>query len=183
MSYLLGFLPSEKSSHEISSILRTIGSVFDGQEIAVRWNKPESYHITLQFLGNRVSIFQKMYISWKLKKFSFKQFDISIGNIRLGRTRRFRGMIFLDFAQGGDDLRELRLEVSKTLGIKDNNQFVPHITIGRINKDLTGQEYSNLIKDIENVSKNINLSKINFSIGDLSLIENRDENYSVAKKF
>ena len=183
MSYLLGFIPNEKTSHEISSILRTIGSVFDGQEIPVRWNKPENYHITLQFLGNKLSIFHRLYINWKLKNFTFKQFDISISNIRLGRTRRFKGMIFLDFAQGGDDLRELRLEISNILKIKDNNQFVPHITIGRINKDLTSQEYSNLVKDIENVSKGINLSKINFGIRELSLLENKEEIYSVVKKF
>jgi 2'-5' RNA ligase len=182
MKSLLGFTLKERQRKDISAISENIGSVFDGQEIPVRWVNPDNYHITVQFLGY-TSIFRKIYLNLKLRRFTLNNFDISIGNIRLGRSRRFKGMVFLDFAKGGEDLRDLRLQLSNLLGIKDNNQFVPHITIGRINKDLTNQEYSNLIRDIENVTKDWELSEIKFRVEELSLIENKEEIYTVVKNF
>jgi 2'-5' RNA ligase len=151
--------------------------------IQVRWVKPSNYHIKFQNLHGNVGPLKKLYISKKINTVLKLPIQASIGNVRLGRDRNFKGLLYLELQQGGDELREMRYNMIKTLKIKDNVQYVPHIAIGRINKDLSKQEYSNILKDIDNVSRQRNEDKQNFSINQIDLVRIKDDDYEILKKF
>lgn len=60
--------------------------------------------------------------------------------------------------------------------------FVPHLTIGRISKDLTKEEYRNVANDIARVSKKLKLNEIEFVIDSIYLIESKNGDYSFEMK-
>jgi len=64
------------------------------------------------------------------------------------------------------------------IGDKGDINFIPHLTLGRVNKDLSVQESANIIKDLNNVSKMMNVSEIAFEVSEIKLVKSEDENYS-----
>ena len=57
-------------------------------------------------------------------------------------------------------MRELYLQLKQISGEKSDINFIPHLTLGRVNKDLSGQESANIIKDLAIVSKKMDVNKI-----------------------
>jgi len=80
-----------------------------------------------------------------------------------------RGLIYFSIDEGGEYLRNLKSELGKDLKIKETSVFVPNIVIGRVSKDLTKQEYSNILKDFESLQESIN--GVQFPIKTIELIE------------
>jgi 2'-5' RNA ligase len=183
MNHFLGYFLDDKSRKTAVKRVNSISTIFSGMGIQVRWIKPSNYHIKIQNLKNKVGILTQLYISQKIKPVLKGPIDASIGNIKLGTNRNLKGLIYLEIKEGGDDLRKLRYEMLKNLKIKDNVQFIPHIAIGRINKDLSKQEYSNILRDIENVSKQIDTDESKFVIDEIDLVKINNEDYEILKNF
>ena len=183
MNYFLGFFPDEKTNYKIRKVVGEVGRIFKDFDIPVRWVKPETFHITLYNLGERHSIFHTLFVKHRFKKISFKPFDISLGKVKLGISRKYRELIYIDINEGGEQLRELLHQVRSTLRGSDSSTFVPHLTIGRVSKDLSEEEYRNLIKDIQNISKTLNIEEITFTVSEIFLIRNSNGNYSTLIKF
>jgi len=76
-------------------------------------------------------------------------------------------------------MREMLLDMRKALKLKDEGNFVPHLTLGRVSKDLSDEEYSNLCKDLAVVAKGLDIEKIEFYVNDIKLIKSSGDNYSV----
>ena len=183
MNYFLGFFLDDKSRKQIIKSVGNISTIFSGMGIEVRWIKPSHYHIRIQKFEGNVGILKRLYISYKMKKFLKKEIPISLGRIKLGVTKRVRGLLYVEIDEGGDLLRKLRYEMLNTLKIKDNVQFIPYIAIGRINKDLSKQEISNISKDMENVSKKLSHIGVEVTVDEIDLIGTKDGNYEIIKKF
>jgi len=183
MNYFLGFLPDEKANYKIRKIVGEVGRVFKDFDIPVRWVKPETYHITLLTLGDRLGFFSKIFLKRKVKRIPFKPFDISLGKVKLGISRKYRELIYIDINDGGEELRELLLLARKYIKSSDSTTFVPHITIGRVSKDLSEEEYRNLVKDIHNISKTLDIENISFRVSEMYLIRSKEGDYSLLMKF
>lgn len=179
MSVFLSFFPDDKSNAQISAVSDNVKEVFEGLGIAVRWSNPKTYHSTLLFLGKGVSPIKIAYLRYKLKKFRFEKFSIKFNSIKLGISRKYRELIFLDFLEGGEQMRELYLQLKQLLNEKSDINFIPHLTLGRVNKDLSGQESANIIKDLANVSKKMNVNKISFEVSEINLVKAEDDNYII----
>ena len=183
MSYFLGFLPDKESRYEISKVVEEIGMVFDDFGIPVRWVKPKTFHLSLYYLGENLSFVSKFLLRRKMSKLLFKKINISFSTVKVGISRNYKELVYLDLKEGGEELRELLLQLRKVLRGKDISMFVPHLTIGRISKDLSPEEYRNVSKDVLRVSKKLKLSDIQFTVTTIYLIESKDGNYSFKMKF
>lgn len=183
MSYFLGFIPDKESNYKIRKVIGDVGMIFSDLGIPVRWVKPSSYHITLFTFGERLSLFQRLVLKKRVSKLQFKEFEISLSSVKVGISRKYKELIYLDVNDGGEELRELLLRVRKQFGAKDVSIFVPHLTIGRVSKDLSKEEYRNIVRDIGNISKNLNIKDIKFKVKELYLIQSKEGVYSFKMKF
>ncbi len=183
MGYFLGFIPDKESINKIKQVIEEVSILFDDFGIPVRWSKPNSFHITLIYLGESMFFLYRMYLMYKLKNVCFRGFNIRFNTIKLGISKQQRGLIYLDLLEGGDELRDMFFSIEKKIKIANMSTFLPHLTIGRVNKDLSDEEYRNLVKDIQNVSKNMKIKDIQFFVNDISLIKGDINGNTVLKKF
>lgn len=183
MGYLLGFIPDKETNYKVGKSLGNLGRVFDGQEISVRWNKPEQYYINILYLGDKLSPLKKLVINSKLKKFNLKRFDIKFDKAVLGSSRQYKELVYLTISEGGDELRELVFSLRELLKEHDRGTYIPHLTLGRVNKDLTNQEHLNLSQDVRRENKKLGIDEIGFKPGSLLLIESEEGEYKVIKEF
>jgi 2'-5' RNA ligase len=179
MSFFFGFFPDENTNYKIRKVVGEVGRVFADFQIPVRWSKPETYHMTVLHVGERLSIFKRLKWRFKLKTICIKPFKVSFNTVRLGISRKYKELVYLDTNEGGDVMREMLLDMRKVLKLKDEGNFVPHLTLGRVSKDLSDEEYSNLCKDLAVVAKGLDIEKIEFYVNDIKLIKSSGDNYSV----
>lgn len=183
MSYFLGFVPNEESIRRIKGALSEVTPLFDDLGIPVRWVKPNTFHITLYYLGEYLNPISQYLLKRKLSKMSFKKIHVSLSSIKVGISRNYKELVYIDIKEGGEELRELLLNVRKNIGDSDSSMFVPHLTIGRISKDLSKEEYRNVAKDVSRVSEKLELSDIVFTLDSIYLIESKEGIYSFKMKF
>ena len=183
MNYFLGFFLDDKSRKQIVKSVGNVSTIFSSIGIEVRWIKPSHYHIEIQKFEGHVGLLRRLYISHKIKKILNKKIEISFGRMKLGINKRVRGLIYIEIEDGGELLRELRYEMLNTLKIKDNVQFTPYVAIGRINKDLSKQEISNISKGMEKVSDKFDHIGTKMLVNEIDLIRTKDSYYEILKKF
>jgi 2'-5' RNA ligase len=183
MNHFLGFFIDDITRKEVVNRTEKISSIFTDMGVDVRWIKPSHYHIKLQNLQKTVGIIRQLYIARKINNVFKSPIKAKVGDIKLGTSRYLKGLLYFEIKKGGDELRELRYEMLKTLRIKDNTQFIPHIAVGRINKDLSQQERSNILRDIENISRNTKGESREFNIDQIDLVRVNEGSYEVLKKF
>lgn len=179
MSFFFGFFPDENTNYKIRKVVGEVGRVFVDFQIPVRWSKPETYHMTVLHVGEKLSIFKRLIWRFKLKTICITPFKVSFNTVKLGISRKYKELVYLDTKDGGDVMRATLLEMRKVLKLKDEGNFVPHLTLGRVSKDLSDEEYSNLCKDLAIVAKGLDIGKIEFYVNDIKLIRSSGDDYSV----
>lgn len=179
MSFFFGFFPDENTNYKIRKVVGEVGRVFADFQIPVRWSKPETYHMTVLHVGEKLSIFKRLIWRFKLKTIGITPFKVSFNTVKLGISRKYKELVYLDTKDGGDVMRATLLEMRKVLKLKDEGNFVPHLTLGRVSKDLSDEEYSNLCKDLAIVAKGLDIGKIEFYVNDIKLIRSSGDDYSV----
>ena len=179
MSFFFGFFPDENTNYKIRKVVGEVGRVFADFQIPVRWSKPGTYHMTVLHVGERLSIFKRLIWRFRLQTMHFTPFKVSFNTVRLGISRKYKELVYLDTKEGGDVMRATLLDMRKALKLKDEGNFVPHLTLGRVSKDLTDEEYSNLCKDLAVVAKGLDIGKIEFYVNDIKLIRSSGDDYSV----
>jgi len=183
MSFFIGIFPDDNTVNDIKRVVGEIGKVFDGFDIPVRWTKPDKYHMTLIHLGDSLPFYKRLFFKYKLKAFSLKRFKIKFNTVKLGISRKYKELIYLDLLEGGDDMRELFLELRNTLFLQEDGNFLPHLTLGRVSKELTDQEYSNICRDLGVVTKRLDIDKIQFFVNELKLVKSSEEGYKILMSF
>ncbi|MEA2089160.1 MAG: RNA 2',3'-cyclic phosphodiesterase [Thermoproteota archaeon] len=114
--------------------------------------KPRNVHVTLRFLGN---VTQNMVnqIYEKMKKVSFKPFDIEIQGVGVFPKPTHIRVIWIGVRKGADELVNIfnQLEPQlQSLGFKpDRKGFTPHLTIARVKGS---RHKTELIKRIRELS-------------------------------
>lgn len=183
MNYFLGFFPDQKTNYKIRKVVGELGRVFDGQEIKVRWVQPETYHVQVLYLGNSMNLITKTLLGYKLGKFQPPKFEIRFDKASLGISRKYKELVYLSISDGGDELRNLVFDLRNHLGFNDSGQFIPHLTLGRVSKDLTEEEFKNLNQDVRVVNKKLKVSDISFSPSTLAFVESDLESNRIIKEF
>ncbi|MGI6423177.1 MAG: 2'-5' RNA ligase family protein [Candidatus Dojkabacteria bacterium] len=183
MNYFLGIFPDQKSNYKIRRVVREVGRIFKDFGIPVRWSSPESLHISLHIVGKRVSLLDRFLLRRKMEKIIFKPFEISFRQVKLGISRKYRELIYIDIEKGGEEIRNLFWEIGKNIKSRQASTFVPHLTIGRVSKELSEQEYRNLVRDIHNISKSLNVEEISFIVTEIYLVRSKEGDYFPVMKF
>lgn len=179
MSFFLGVFPDEKSVHSIKKVVGELGMVFDGFEIPVRWSSPDKFHITVLHLGEKLPIYKRWILQYRLKKLNPVRFQLKLGKVRLGISRKYKELIYIDLEEGGDELRKLFLELKNILKVKTEGNFIPHLTLGRVSKELTDQEHLNICRDLSIVAKKLNIGDIKFTVNEIHLVKSSEGNYEI----
>ena len=76
-------------------------------------------------------------------------------------------------------MRKMYLDIRKFLGKKDQGNFIPHLVLGRISKDLCAQEYTNISRDLSRVAKGLNIQDIHFFVNALKIIKTTPEGLEI----
>jgi 2'-5' RNA ligase len=155
--------------------------MFDSHGIPVNWLSSEKFHITLVYLGSKLPLIKRILYKALIKKCSYGKFKITFDSIRVGISKQNKSVIYLNVSEGGDFLRDVLSDFTKKLKIQRISSFVPHLTIGRITKDLSDQEYKNLNQEIQIINRELPL-QISFIPSDLVLVESSGVVYQQLNK-
>lgn len=131
--FIAAVLP-DKIKRDISQIIKNAGKSFSG----IRWEKPGKIHVTLKFPG---TINDKTVddILGRVKKIAVKTRTIKVSFSHIDAFPDFRNprVLVLRLSKS-NELRDLHSTIDdelSALGIKkEQRDFIPHITIGRIQK-------------------------------------------------
>jgi len=179
MNFFVGIIPDDSANHKMRKVVGEIGRVFDGQQIPVRWVKPETFHVTILFVGKDTSLVKRLLLKNKIKKIRFKPFKISFKSLRLGISRRYKELVYLSVNKGDDEMRLITEQLDPQGNIRGANSFTPHLTLGRVSKELTEEEFRNLSRDIEMVSNQMSIEEIFFNVTEVFLIKSKKGIYDV----
>lgn len=183
MNFFLGIFPDKETANQINKVVSEVEKVFDGFDIPVRWTKPDKYHMTLIYLGEKLPFYKRLFFKYKLKSFSLKRFKLRFNKVKLGISRKYKELIYMDLIEGGEEMRKLYLELRNLLNLQDEGNFIPHLTLGRVSKELTEQEYANLCRDLSVVTKKLDINKIQFFVNELKLVKSDDDEFQVLINF
>jgi 2'-5' RNA ligase len=183
MSFFLGIFPDKTTEEQIKKVVFEVKKVFDGFDIPVRWSQPDTYHMTLIYLGENLPFYKRIFFKYKLKKFSLKRFKLKFNKVKLGISRKYKELIYMDLLEGGEEMRELYLQLRNLLNLQEDSNFIPHLTLGRVSKELTDQEYANICRDLSVVTGKLDINKIQFFVNELKLVKSEDGKYQVLMNF
>lgn len=173
MSYYLAILPDEKANHSIRKLIAQVGSLLDSYEIPVKLVKPEKIFLPVLYLGEKLGPLRKYRYSKAIEKHGVLPFRIEAQKVRLGIGQRSRQHIMLGFDVGSVELRNIVYSLSPKLRIKRERKFIPHITLGRISKELITEEYKNINSALDQMNEEAVdvLRRVQWNCGELEIIE------------
>ncbi len=179
MNFFLGVIPDDSANHKIRKVVGEIGRVFDGQQIPVRWVNPDTFHVTLLFVGEYKFPIRNFLLKNKIKKIFFRKFKISFKSVRLGISKRYKELVYLSINDGEEEMRRITEQLDSKGDIRGANSFTPHLTLGRVSKELTEEEFKNLSKDLEMMSKGLGIENIAFEVSEIFLIKSTESGYDI----
>ncbi|MDI6861407.1 MAG: RNA 2',3'-cyclic phosphodiesterase [Caldisericia bacterium] len=156
-------LPIEKETKkEVFSYIEKFKKEIKGK---VKWVEEENLHFTIFFFGEIDNDKVKMVIDVIEKNRNrFKKFMVEFKKISFFPNERNPRVIFLDISQGEKEMKEiydtLYPDLNKILKLK-KEEFVPHLTIGRVKDTLFEEDIKKLINEKVEI-KPFYLNKITF---------------------
>ena len=180
-NYFIAVFPNEKAKSQIAQTIGRLSLVFEAQGISVNWVKPDQYNLSVLFLGKNINFIKLELLKNSQKKLMFSNFDIITGRVKVGISNKYRTLIHLSLDEGGEQMRNLVYELTSKLHLQRDQIFIPHLTLGRITKDISEEEYKNLKIDITKYNTE-NPSNISFTANELSFIESNLSDFKVLKK-
>jgi 2'-5' RNA ligase len=176
-SYFLVILIPKDCAKEMSLQVQSLNDIFVSQNIPVKWNKQEKYYISIIYFGRDLNFLQRFWLKRQLTKYALNPFEMSFGKPKIGISNRYKELVYLPVEKGADELRGLLLTCSKHFKFKREHSFIPHLTLGRVSKDLSEQEYRNLHHEIE--TSKLNKIVCSFITEKVYLVETDDESLDI----
>ncbi len=177
--FFLGFCPDKEAIKKIRKVSSELGKVFDDFDISVRWSNPDSYHMMMVPLDIKFPFLEIPILKYRMLKYCFSPFKVVFNTGKLGISRKYKELVYLDVKEGGEEMRKMYLDIRKFLGKKDQGNFIPHLVLGRISKDLCDQEYTNISRDLYRVAKGLDIQDIHFSVNALKIIKMTPEGLEI----
>jgi 2'-5' RNA ligase len=163
------FLSLNLGSDEIPS-LRQDQSVIKGiiGNDGIRWEDPDKFHLTLRFLGDvDEDKIEPLEDTLERLKFDFEKIEFQTDKIDFFPNRRFPNIIYAGLKEKGNNTGTLVGFIDKIIynfGVKPDKKFIPHITLGRFNKNKRRKIGSTI---------EFTLSKLNISFDSFSLMRSK----------
>ena len=179
MKFFLGFCPDKEANVKIRKISSELGKVFDDLDISVRWSKPDGYHMVMIPIDVKLPFIEIPLLKYKLLRYCFSPFKVVFNTSRLGISGKYKELIYLDVKEGGEEMRKMYLELRGFLGKSDDTNFIPHLVLGRVSKDLCSQEYMNISRDLSRVAKGLDISDIHFYVNALKIIKSTPDGLEI----
>ena len=138
-------------NEEIHGELSSLQSDLKKSEADVKWVAPESIHLTLKFLGNidEEKIKKTQNILSDIVK-NFKPFFLSLKDIGAFPKLNYPRVIWVGVDEGKPKVSKLAKELEDRLekiGIsKEEKEFHPHITLGRVKSPKNRENLKNIIE-------------------------------------
>lgn len=125
------------------------------QHDKIRWVPPDNLHVTLKFLGNtpieKISTISEVITS---SVTSFKPLNVEFVNCGIFGSSYKPRVIWFGIRKH-EELKKLGLTIIDNLNdagfAKDRQNFVPHLTIGRITKIMDKLMFNEAINKVKNV--------------------------------
>lgn len=136
----------------------------------VKWVEPENFHYNLKFFGELDdSLVQRVIQILSSKK--FKRFNIHIKGLGAFPSEAYIRVVWLGMSNGSEQIMEIQSNLEEEfskIGIeREEREFVPHLTLGRIRS----------LKDIEKlkelIARNKDFDAGGFDVGSIKLFESK----------
>lgn len=118
--------------YQLDPFLKKLKKSFDQKEINIKWSPLENMHITLSFLGD-TSEEKIPFLQEKLDEVAeqFSPFNLKIHD--LGAFEHFQKArtVFVN-VQRSQNLLDLQSLIEKTLQLPAQEEYYPHMTLGRL---------------------------------------------------
>ncbi len=170
-------------TNELEGIIKNLRRNFGFMEM--HWIEPQYMHMTLKFFGPTSFKREKKIIdSLSLLFAETKAFEMSICKLAMFGSRGAPKVLWLGIEQEQElkDLVEnIQTEIDKIYSYKDNQNFVPHISIGRIIKTNSNPTFQKQLKKFRDIDyPTFNVSNIVLLE---SIIGNNEVEYKEVNKF
>lgn len=105
----------------------------------IRWSDPEKFHLTLRFLGD-IDEDKAPALAGTLErlKFDFEAMHFETDKIGFFPESKFPNVIYAGLKEDGNNSEVLVGFIDKIIynfGLKPDKRFIPHITLGRFNRN------------------------------------------------
>ncbi|MEA3295554.1 MAG: RNA 2',3'-cyclic phosphodiesterase [Patescibacteria group bacterium] len=136
-------------------------------ELPVKWIKKDNLHITLSFIG-KIDDNQILEVGEIVKNIvaDYNKFFVNLIEIDYGPKNIFPPRMIWATIGDNSALREINKNLEKSLKLKNDN-FFPHITLGRINqwqyKKIEPEERQEIKQDID----------LNFKVKSIDIMESK----------
>lgn len=124
--------PSLGQIYQLDPFLKKLKKSFDQKEILIKWSPLENMHITLSFLGetseDKISILRDKIseVAAHFHEFNLKIHDLgAFDHFQKART------LFVD-VQRSQSLLDLQSLIEQKLELMPQQQYYPHMTLGRL---------------------------------------------------
>ncbi len=143
---------------EIKKEIETIVAPLARLTENVTWVEPKNYHFTLKFIG-AVEEHMIPAIADRLRSVAAgtDPFELYLGAFDILPEEGAARIIYLQVGGGEEEMNDTEYEVEEALvdiGVnKKDKQFLAHMTIGRIRKDIGLEEIKDMIKKLRGISR------------------------------
>jgi 2'-5' RNA ligase len=140
--------PGDAVRGELCRIQRELKQSLENMDLAVKWTVPESFHLTLVFLGSIQSVdADRVFQTLEKTAQKFSQFENSLGGLGFFKSS---GTVWVGLAVS-QTLFELQAELAAAFEMSPKS-FHPHITLGRIkSKNRIGPRFFQTLENINTV--------------------------------
>ncbi|XXJ21366.1 RNA 2',3'-cyclic phosphodiesterase [Desulfovibrio caledoniensis] len=122
----------------LSPIIKALSGLTDA---SVNWSKPDTWHLTLKFLGETDKA-RIPAIKAALAAVDFAAFPLRAGGAGAFPDARRPKVLWLGLAEGGEQAASLALSIEDALAAidipREKKPFRPHLTLGRVRKPAPG---------------------------------------------
>jgi 2'-5' RNA ligase len=118
---------------DVLDVVARVVAALDSEVPGARWTRREQWHLTLQFLGNRVDLDATATALRTLE--GAASASLQLGRLGAFSTPRRARVVWLGVAEGGGWLGALAADVARTLAptgfVPEDRPYHPHLTLAR----------------------------------------------------
>ena len=120
----------------------TINTLDDGIGERIRWVRPEGIHLTLKFMGDiDVTVINKLLSLLPAVANGFTPFELTMAELGCFPNNRRPRVLWAGVKGNLSVLRDLHIAIDNLVGDvglpREQAEFSPHITLGRVNRNLS----------------------------------------------